>query len=55
LGEYFEEYHELCGTCISHDVELTKEEIIQSCIDYLIDCEFTPEDYEKEFKKCLTE
>ena len=55
IGEYFEEYHELCGTCIGHDVELTKEEIIQSCIDYLIDCGFTPEDYEKEFKKCLTE
>jgi len=27
------------------------EEIIQSCIDYLIDYGFTPEDYEKEFKK----
>jgi len=27
------------------------EEIIQSCIDYLIECGFTPEEYEKEFKK----
>ena len=34
------------------------EEIIQSCIDYLIECGFTPEDYEKEFselRKKLTE
>ena len=48
----YEEYHETCGTYIGNCQDQSEEEKIQACIDYLIEYDFTPDEYEEEYNKC---
>ena len=48
----YEEYHETCGTYIGNCQGQSEEEKIQACIDYLIEYDFTPDEYEEEYNKC---
>jgi hypothetical protein len=47
----YEEYHETCGTYLGDCQEITDEDKINSCINYLIENNFTPEDYTREWNK----
>jgi hypothetical protein len=44
-------YHELCGTYLEDCQEISDEDKLQSCIDYLLEYNLTPNKYREIYNK----
>ena len=47
----YEEYHEACGTFLGDCQEISDEDKLQSCINYLLEYNLTPDEYKELYRK----
>lgn len=47
----YEEYHEICGTYLGDCQGLSDEEKMHSCVEFLLEYNFTPEEYKEYYRK----
>lgn len=47
----YEEYHEICGTYLGDCQNQTDKEKIQTCVNYLLEYNLTPEEYRELYRR----